>query len=328
MKILITGATGLIGSRLAIHLADSGQEVHALYRSEAKAEMLKHPKIRLFKGSVEDVESIRAAVAGCSQVYHLAAFTGVWHRDRGHYRKINVESTVRLLDEAARAGIEAVVVTSTAGVLGPSPGVMATDELSEKRSGFFTYYEESKWIMEEMARDYQGEGMRIVIVNPTRLYGPGILNASNSVTKLIVQFISGKWRFLPGSGNTTGNYAYLEDVVRGHMLAMKTGKHGERYVLGGENMSYRELFLRAGGVAGCRYRLFRIPLPLMISAAWLMKQWAELTGRAPMITPGWVRKYSRNWSVTSEKAVKELGYEITPYEEGVKQIIKHFGLCR
>lgn len=328
MKILITGATGLIGSRLATRLAESGYEVHALYRSEAKAELLKHSQIRLFKGSVEDVESVRAAIAGCGRVYHLAAFTGVWHRDKEYYRKMNAECTKSLLDEASGAGVEAVVVTSTAGVLGQSMDGRETDELSEKRSGFFTYYEESKWMMENMIRGYNQGSMRIVVVNPTRLYGPGLLNASNSVTKMIVQYINGKWRFLPGSGKKSGNYAFLDDVVQGHILAMEHGKHGERYVLGGENLTYLELFQRAGKVAGCDYRLFRMPLPVMLSAAWLMKLWAELTGKAPMITPGWVRKYSHNWSVSSEKAIRMLGYTITPYEEGVRKIIKHFHLCR
>ncbi len=327
MTIMITGATGLIGSRLAWILANRGRHVHALCRSEKKAEALLNPFIKVFYGDIDDLRVVTEALEGCEQLYHLAAYTGVWHRNKDHYLKINVEATRDLLDCAAKAGVRKVVVASTAGVFGPSSGEPLNEE-SPKPEFYFTYYEESKARMEEMISEFHPDGMEVVIVNPTRLYGPAPLHKSNSVTKLMVNYIKGRWRFLPGSGRSTGNYAFLHDVVEGMVLAMQMGKDHQRYILGGENMDYRDLFKRIGAVAGTRHPLVPLPLPLMIVTAWIMKMGAEITGRSPLITPDWVRKYHHDWKLSSGKAGKELGYRITSFEEGVEQIMQYYQLCR
>jgi len=327
MAILITGATGLIGGKLALRLADQGVNVHALYRSAAKAAGLSHPNITIFHGNIEDEKALTLAMEGCEQVYHLAAYTGVWHRDSGYYTRINVDATRRLLELAVTAGIRRVVVTSTAGVLGPS-GNGTIDEESPAPASYFTWYEESKARMEEMICAFPKGPMEIVIVNPSRLYGPGPLNKSNSVTKLLVQYLRGKWRFLPGNGSGRGNYAFLDDVVQGHVLAMEKGADRQRYILGGENLSYRELFHNAGKVAGCIRTMVPFPNFLMLAIAAFTRMFATLTGTPPLITPGWVRKYYHDWDLSCRKAEQELGYRITPFEEGVENIIKAFDLCR
>jgi nucleoside-diphosphate-sugar epimerase len=327
MPILITGATGLIGGKLALHLAEGGHKVHALCRSATKAAKLSHQNITVFSGTMEDEPVIANALRGCDQVYHLAAFTGVWHKDPGYYTRINVDATRRLLQLALDAGVHKIVVTSTAGVFGPSD-TTPLDEQSPAPGAFFTYYEESKAAMERMLLAFPDGPMKIVIVNPSRLYGAGPLNKSNSVTKLLVQYLRGTWRFLPGNGNKRGNYALLEDVVRGHILAMEKGADRHRYILGGENLSYRELFHKAGLAAGRNRIMIPFPNALMLISATLMKLLATLTGTPPMITPGWIRRYYHHWNLTSRKAERDLGYRITPFEEGVKTIIKAFDVCQ
>jgi nucleoside-diphosphate-sugar epimerase len=324
-KTMITGATGLIGGRLALHLAGQGQVVHVISRSVAKATALEHPNIRVFFGGIEDESTVAAAMAGCEQLYHLAAFTGVWHRDSGYYHRINVDATRKVLELAVSAGVRRVVVTSTAGVLGPS-GTGAIDEESPAPSSWFTYYEESKAAMESMIRAFPKNGMEIVMVNPSRLYGPAPLNKSNSVTKLLVQYIRGRWRLLPGNGSKVGNYAYLDDVVKGHILAMTQGRDRERYILGGENLTYRELFQRTGMVAGHNKFMFPFPNTVMLTVAATTKAFARVTGNPPLITPGWVRKYGHHWELSCRKAEVELGYRITPFEKGVEEIINMFNL--
>jgi nucleoside-diphosphate-sugar epimerase len=321
IKALVTGATGLIGSRLALTLANRGVFVHALCRSEKRAKMLNHPGIRIFIGDIGRPESLKRAMRGCEEVYHLAAFTGVWHRDPGHYREVNVEGTNLVLDMASEGGVRRVVVTSTAGVLGPSGG-LPVDETSNVSGPFFTEYEASKVQMEQMISMFPAGDMKIVIVNPSRLYGPGPLTKSNGVTLMLVRYLQGKWHVLPGSGDRIGNYAWIEDVVEGHILAMELGQHGQRYILGGENLSYLELFRKTDAIAGCRHRLFSLPIPLMIGVSALMKLVACTTGRTPLITPGWVRKYSHDWVLSVEKAQRELGYSVTPFEEGIRKIIQ------
>jgi nucleoside-diphosphate-sugar epimerase len=326
MTALVTGATGLIGSTLANRLAAEGISVHALCRSEKKASALLHPDIKIYKGDVDDVEVLKSSMQGCDEVYHLAAFTGVWHRDPHFYHHVNVEGTRKVLEAATTAGVKSVVITSTAGVLGPSAGDLIIDETAPEPASFFTWYEESKAAMEKMARSFPSGQVRVVIVSPTRLYGPGPSGKSNSVTRMIVQYMTGKWRIVPGSGKGVGNYALIDDVVQGHILAAKNGRHGEKYILGGENLSYLEIFSRVAEVYGTKHALYSFPLPLMMVAVTFMKGIALITGKEPLLTPGWVRKYLHDWRLTSGKAIHELGYKITPFEEGIRKIINYYHL--
>jgi len=319
MSLLITGANGLIGQRLAFTLARSGVLVRAMVRTPQAAAGLMHPNITTVLGSMDDESSLRRALEGVRQVYHLAAFTGVWHADRERWHVVNVNGTQRLLELARELGVERVVVTSTAGVLGPSVTGVLIDESSPAPISYFTAYEASKRNMEEMIACFDSAGMVVVIVNPTRLFGAGPMNKSNSVTRMLKQYRDGKWRFLPGNGHGMGNYAWIDDVVEGHRLAMALGRHEERYILGGESFSYLELFRRADPVLGVSHRLFSVPLWLMLGAAGLMKGMATLTGREPLITPGWIRKYHHHWLVSSQKACTELGYHITPFETALQQ---------
>jgi farnesol dehydrogenase len=159
--------------------------------------------------------------------------------------------------------------------------------------------------------------LEIVIVNPTRVYGPGIMSDSNGVTRMIRSYLNNNWRYVPGNGNQSGNYVFVEDVVSGHLLAMEKGIPGQRYVLGGENLSYRQLFEIISTVSGVRKRLIGIPLWLMIPAAAAMKEAAKITGRPPLIVPELVRKFHHHWIVSSEKATRELGYAPLPAAEAI-----------
>ena len=161
----------------------------------------------------------------------------------------------------------------------------------------------------------------MVIVNPTRVYDPGPLNVSNSVTKLMKQYIAGKWKFIPGDGLSTGNYVFVEDVINGHILAMAHGRPGERYLLGGEDATYFELFDSIAEVGGQKYKLYKMPLGVMLTFGKLQLFLAENFGRQPMITPGWVRKYNYKWMVSSAKAEKELGYKVTSLKSGIEQTV-------
>jgi farnesol dehydrogenase len=172
-------------------------------------------------------------------------------------------------------------------------------------------------MMEEEVAKLVSAGQDIVIVNPTRLYGPGPLNDANSVTRLVKMYCEGKWHFLPGNGESIGNYVFVDDVVNGMVLALLRGSSGNRYILGGENVSYREFFRLLEKLSGLHYRLFPFPLPLMLGAAGAMTLFAGITGIPPMITPGLVRKYDHNWRLTSDKAISELGYHPVSLETGL-----------
>ncbi len=318
-KIFISGATGYIGSKLANRLAEEGHEVHALYRSDKKAGVLKHPGIKLFKGDIMDPKSIDRAISGCSQVYHVAAFARVWTPDLSSIYHLNIDGAVNVISSAHAAGVERIVLTSTAGVLGSS----GKDKINENASPdtYFVHYEHSKAILEKIARTFCQAGLDIVIVNPSRVYGPGILSQSNGVTRMIHSYIRGMWRIIPGRGNSIGNYVYIDDVVKGHMLAMEKGKPGERYILGGENVSYNEFFHKLGLNSGRKYRMIRLPYFMMLIFSYLVLFSANIFRFSPMIIPGLVKKYNKDFRLDISRAQKELGYKYLYLEEGFARTI-------
>lgn len=321
MKVLVTGSTGFIGIKLALFLAEAGYTVHALYRSESKIKHLNHKNIRPKKGNILDKKSIENAMEGCEYVFHLAGYARVWHKDSDMFHKINYTGTKHVLDAAKKYGVKKTVVTSTAGALGPSINGTITEKSPPPRH-FFTDYERTKANAEKLTRHYAKKGLHVVVVNPTRVFGPGLLSDSNSVTKLISMFIRGKFRFLPGNGKSIGNYVFIDDVVKGLVLALEKGKSGERYILGGGNASYRTFFQTIRKVSGKTYSCFPFPLFLMLFVSNIMALSARWFKTEPLITPGWVKKYNYDWKTSSEKAKKQLGYSITPLETGIRKTIE------
>jgi nucleoside-diphosphate-sugar epimerase len=213
------------------------------------------------------------------------------------------------------------VHTSTAGVFKPS-GERPNSEESPMAASHIIHYDRSKAQAEQKITAYVRDGMDVVIVNPTRIYGPGKLGDSNGVTRMIRDYMKGRWHIIPGNGRSVGNYVYIDDVVDGHILAMEKGRTGERYLLGGSDLSFNEFFNILKEVSGCHYFLIKIPLFIGISAAAIMLTIARLTGRMPLITPGLLKKYSHHWAVSSEKAKSELGYDPLDFREGLRKTIE------
>jgi len=319
MKIFITGATGYIGNNLAKKLADEGNTIHALCRNE-NTPVLSHSNIKIFKGDITDKTSIEKAIQGCEQVYHLAAYARVWAKDMSIFYKLNVDGLRNVLD-AARNSVQKIVFTSTAGTLGPS-GVQPVKEDDARIGKPFTDYEISKTQAELLCRDYCNKyGMHIVTVNPPRIYGHGIITESNAVTRLIKLYMAGKWKITPGDGKRTGSYVYIDDIVNGHILAMQKGRSGERYILAGVNASYNEFFDLLAKITGKKISLIKMPVWLMMIAGNAMQLYTNITGKPPLLTPPWIKKYYHNWSLSSEKAQRELGYTYISLEEGLKKTV-------
>ncbi|MFY0593474.1 SDR family oxidoreductase [Roseivirga sp.] len=318
-RIFITGSTGFIGQKLTMRLADEGNKVVALIRSQAKAKDLQHENISFVEGDLFALEALNKGMEGCQEVYHLAAFASVWAKG-DTFKSVNIDGTLNVLAAAKAQGVEKVVVTSTAGVIGPAIDGPVNEE-TPRQVGFFTEYESTKYESELKIKALVKEGQHVVIVNPTRVYGPGPLNVSNSVTKLIKQYIAGKWKFIPGDGKSTGNYVFVDDVINGHILAMAKGRAGERYLLGGDDATYHELFDMIAAIGGRKYKLYHMPLGILLAFGKIQLFLAEKFGRQPLITPGWVRKYLYKWSVSSAKAENELGYQITSLKEGIEQTV-------
>lgn len=319
MNIFVTGITGYIGEKLALTLAEEGHRIHALVRTPSKVRV-HHPNIKVFVGELSDKESIVRAAENCEVMFHLAAFARVWDRHPEKYFEENVQGTRNILDIALRTNVRKFVFTSTAGVIGPS-GDQPADEETIRKVDFFNEYESSKALAETAVQDFVRKGLHAVIVSPPRVYGPGRMTQSNAVSLLVKKYISGKWRLMPGDGNTTGSYAYIDDIVRGHILAMEKGRAGEKYILGGVNVTYKELFDTIQKISKTNYKLFRLPFFMVQMFANSQLLMASLFHIQPLVTPKWSRKYMYNWSLSSEKARVELGYRITPLKEGLTKTI-------
>jgi len=320
MKIFITGGTGFIGSRLTEKLVSQGHEVILLLRDPSKA--ASYNKVQYITGDIFNREALIKGMAGCDLVFHMAAYTKPGSADPLIPYKTNVTGTVNVFEAAAICHVRKIVLTSTGGTMGYSKNGNPVNELTNSEPQFNTIYEKTKFEAERIAKEYSSRGIDIVIVNPTRVYGPGILSKSNSLTRLIKLYISGFWRILPGKGNSIGNYVFIDDIVDGHILAARSGIKGERYILGGENLTFRELFDITGEISGKKRVLFPLPsviMKLIIKSA-LFISW--ITGKPPFITSEWLDKYMNDWIMSSDKAFNELGYRITPFRTGVAETIK------
>ncbi|MDP9046963.1 MAG: NAD-dependent epimerase/dehydratase family protein [Bacteroidota bacterium] len=322
MKIFITGVTGYIGQKLALQLAADGHTIHALVRDEKKGKsLLDHPNIKLFQGDILDTSSLLSSMSDCVQVYHLAALASVWHKDPHSYYLINVKGLQNVLDTCLKLGVTNVLFTSTAGVVGDSEDGQSVCELTNCDPKLETLYEQSKVEAEKLLKTYIPKGIRGVIVNPSRVYGPGLLTESNGFTRLMKMYITGHWKIKPCNGKSIGNYVYIDDTVNGLIAAMEKAKPGERYLLGGVNATYNEFFSLVDELTGIKRKMYNVPLPVMLFLSRVQLMIARLFGKQPMITPPFVRKYNKDWIVSSKKAEKELGYTIIPLREGLSKTL-------
>jgi nucleoside-diphosphate-sugar epimerase len=273
-------------------------------------------------GDILDRDSLRRGLAGCTEVFHLAAYARNWAKDPLLFFRVNVEGARNVFEAAVEAGVRRIVYTSTVVVLGPTPrGVVGNEEIPRATPRFLTEYEESKAVAEKEAFELTSRGFPIVVVHPTRVYGPGKLTEANSVSLMIDQYDRGKFPVLPGRGENVGNYALVDDIVEGHILAMEKGKVGERYILGGENSSLRGLLQLVDELTQRRHVQVGLPRSVSMFYAALEKRKAEWLGVYPRITPGWMKTYLEDWAYTSVKAERDLGYRSTPLREGVRRTL-------
>jgi len=321
MKILITGASGYIANKLASWLADHGHEVHALIRSDVFEKWLKHPKIKTFKGDILDKESLLLAMKGCEQVYHAAAKVGAWAKDASVFYKVNVDGTRNVLDAALISGVQKTVITSSSGVLGPARN-RPVEENDTRFIDFTIDYDRSKKLSEDVAIEYSRNGMNVVIVSPSKVYGPGNSSHSLAANAIINTFLKKRIALIP-RGTYSVCFAFIDDVVTGHVLAMEKGLSGENYILGGINISYYDFFNRIRTLSSGKGNIIKVPKGFIKTWAHLQELNHKLWGTPVRFTARSVDHLFSNYIFSSKKAISDLGYSITPLDEALQKTI-HF----
>lgn len=305
-RIGVTGATGFIGAWLVKQLAASGNTVHALVRNPDNAKHIIQDNVKLFTGDVTDEETLNLAFQGCDEVYHVAALAKVWDKDPGQFELVNAVGTRNVLQACVNQGVQKVVITSSAGVYGPSVNGPVSEN-TRRTLPFFNEYERTKAEAESIAAEFAASGLKVVVVLPTRVFGPSLGRVPESLNQLIHLFVKGNWAIIPGDGKAIGNYVYIHDVVRGYILAMEKGRSGEKYLLGGFNISYNEFFRHLSVASGIRRKMWHLPV-WVIGLVTRLQKWMALFGVEPKLTPDWLAKIKYNWAIDSTKAREELGY--------------------
>jgi farnesol dehydrogenase len=317
MKVFLTGASGYIGSSLASRLISEGHELSILLRDPVSVSSSIRKNSKILQGDIFNVEKLKSGTEGCDWVFHLAAYAKPTSLDKSLPYRTNVEGTRNILEASITSGVKKIVYTSTGGTMGWSCDGQPVSEETNKDIEYHTEYERTKSEAEKIAISVSSPSTEIVIVNPTRVFGPGKLSKSNSVTRIMKLYGMGLWRIIPGDGNSIGNYSFINDIVSGHIFAAEHGKGGERYILGGENISFSEFFEALGEAFNRKRKMIRMKSERLKKVAQLSGKVASVIGKPPVISEQWIDKYLQNWILSSDKAMKQICYRITPFEEAV-----------
>jgi farnesol dehydrogenase len=320
VKVLLTGGSGFLGGHVALTLTQAGHEVALLARRPQSVKDL-GPGFEVVRGDLLDEASLARAVRGRDAVVHVAGLVKRWVRDRRLFDRVNVEGTEALFDAARAEGVERVLYCSSFFALGPTDGRRAGDEGLLHDGCPRNDYERTKLAAEGRVRERQDRGQPIVILYPGVVYGAGRMTEGNILADVAKQVIEGSLPGTIGPGDRAQCFSYVEDVARGFLLALEGAPPGERYILGGENKTVREMLGLVARQAGVPRPRRVIPYGV---AAWIGRLYvlrARLLGMDPPLTHEEVAIYRHSWAYDSTKARRELGYAITPLEEGVERMV-------
>ena len=319
---VVTGGTGFVGAVVVRRLVSAGHRVRVLARPGNPRQLLAGLPVEIAEGDLGDTASLARCLKGCRLLFHVAAMYTLWAKDRRLFYEVNVEGTRRLLRGAAEAGVGRVVYTSTVGVLGiPRDGSPGTEDTPVSLADMAGDYKRSKFLAEEVARGYAGQGLPVVIVNPSAPIGPGDIKPTPT-GRLVVDFLRGKmWACL----DTGLNLVDVEDVAAGHLLAAERGRIGERYILGGRNLALREIFGILGRIAGMRPPRLTLSAAAVLPIAHLSEWIADhLTGQPPLVAVDAVRMARKRMFFDPGKAVRELGMPQSPVENALARAVEWF----
>jgi dihydroflavonol-4-reductase len=318
---LVTGANGFLGCHVVRALISRGDTVRALARDNADISALRAINCEIVRGDVRDLDSLRKATKGCDEVYHVAADYRLWVVDEAPMYAANVEGTRNVITAARGNGVTRIVHTSTVGALGIPHGASGREDTPVTVDAMVGPYKRSKFLAERIAEEAARAGAPVVIVNPSTPIGP--LDYKPTPTgRMIVDFLN---RRMPAYLDTGLNLVGVEDCARGHLLAAERGRIGEKYILGGENLSLAELFAHLARLSGIPAPKVRIPYAVAYGFALGAEAFARaVTHKAPRASLTEVRMARKKMFFDSSKAKGELGYEPGPIDPALMRAIDFF----
>lgn len=319
--VLVTGASGFVGSAVARRLREAGFSVRALVRPTSPTAHLADLGLDFVTGDLRDPSSLREALTGVRSLFHVAADYRMWARNPQDMIDINVAGTRALMQEAMHAGVERVVYTSSVATLAArADGTSADETMPLEEQAAIGTYKRSKVAAERAVEQLVAQGLPAVIVNPSTPIGPRDVKPTPT-GRIIVEAASGR---MPAFVDTGLNMVHVDDVAEGHLAAFERGRVGERYVLGGQNASLAEILRTVAESVGRRPPSIRIPRRMLMPFAHVSEAMARVTGREPMLTLDGLRMAKNKMFFSSAKAERELGYRARPYREGIADAIAWF----
>ena len=302
VKAFVTGGTGFIGANLVRLLLEEGYSVRVLVRSTSYLTNLQTLNVEIVQGDINDPD-LRQSMQGCQVLFHVAAHYSLWQTDREAVYRNNVLGTRNVLKAARQAGIERTVYTSSVAAIGVGEGVSVDETHQSPIDKLVGHYKKSKFLAEQEAIRAAQSGQEIVIVNPSTPIGPWDIKPTPT-GEIILRFLR---RQMPFYVNTGLNFIDVRDVAQGHLLALKQGQSGERYILGNQNLTLKALLDQLAQITGLSAPRYTFPVWLPLSVAWIDEQILAPLGKTPSVPLDGVRMSKQAMYYNASKAVKELG---------------------
>ncbi|HMK87970.1 MAG TPA: hopanoid-associated sugar epimerase [Steroidobacteraceae bacterium] len=324
MKALVTGGTGFVGAAVVRSLIHEGWQVRVLARSASNRSNLAQLPVEVALGDLTQAASLEPALAGCEALFHVAADYRLGAPDPRELYRTNVEGTRSILLAARRAGVRRAVYTSSVATIGiPAHGAPGDELTPVSLASMIGHYKRSKYLAEQAALEAARSGLSVVIVNPSTPIGRGDVKPTPT-GRIVVDAASGR---MPAYVDTGLNIVHVDDVAAGHLLAYHRGRPGERYILGGEDMTLREILMQIAELAGRRPPRVRLPYAAVLPMAYAAHGFAKLTGRSGRLTLEGVRMSRKRMFFSSAKAVRDLGYRWRPPIEAFADALDFFREC-
>jgi dihydroflavonol-4-reductase len=322
MLTFVTGATGFLGSHVARALQDQGAKLRLLVRPTSNLKNLDGLKAETAVGDLRDPASLEKAMAGCEAVFHVAADYRLWLRDPAEMYRSNVEGTRAILNAARKNAVRCVVYTSSVATIGfTGNGHPADEDSPVSLADMIGHYKRSKFMAEQLALETGRAGMRVVIVNPTTPVGEQDVKPTPT-GRIVVDFLKRKF---PAYVETGLNLVDVRECAHGHIAALERGKSGERYILGGENLTLKQILDKLGAIAGLPSPTVKLPYFVAYLAGAVDETVSgRMLGREPRATVETVRMGKKKMWASSAKAERELGWRIVPADDALRRAVEWF----